>query len=201
MQTRPYPEKEGLRIWLSRSEQQTLLEAIEDPRRRIALQLGLHGLRTEEILQIEPQHVRTLTNGAEGHVLTVPDGKTGKRETPISADLAERISYLKSAAQMHKDDPIIDVSTRSVRNWIADAREVLDHIDAEKLGMHDLRRTWGTDSYYSMAVAGIPIAEQLVLSWGGWAHTSTGRETFRQNYLGPVPDHVTAQTLDELPMA
>ncbi|WP_246308035.1 hypothetical protein [Halorarum salinum] len=46
-----------------------------------------------------------------------------------------------------------------------------------------------------------PSNEQLVMSWGGWAQTSTGRETFLQNYLGPVPDHVTAQAFDELPLA
>ncbi|QLG63191.1 site-specific integrase [Halorarum salinum] len=207
MQTRPYPEKDGLRIWLSRTEWTALLEAVDDePRRRIALQLGLHGLRTHELLQVEPRHVRALANGADGHVLTVEDGKTGKRELPVSADLVERIRYLKSAARMRQDEPIVDVSKRTVRNWIASARDVLVDPNLEEnpagaLGMHDLRRTWATDSYYSLAFAGVPIAEQLVMSWGGWAQTSTGRETFRQNYLGPVPDHVTAQTFDELPLA
>ena len=201
MQTRPYPEKDGLRIWLARSEQRALLEAVDDePRRRIALQLALHGLRTDEVLQVEPGHIRELANGADGHVLIIPDGKTGKRETPVSDDLVERVKYLKSAARMHQDEAIVDVSKRSVRNWISDAREELLDVDerATALGMHDLRRTWATDAYYSLALAGVPIAEQLVMSWGGWKQTSTGRETFRENYLGPVPDHVTAQATDHL---
>lgn len=203
MQTRPYPEKDGLRIWLSRSEQHALLEAVDDePRHRIALQLGLHGLRTDEILQVEPCHIRDLSNGADGHVLVIPDGKTGKRETPVSEDLVERVTYLKSAARMNQDDPVVDVSKRSVRNWIENAREVLVDVEerAEALGMHDLRRTWATDTYYSLALAGVPIAEQLTMSWGGWKQTTTGRETFRQNYLGPVPDHVTAEATQYLPM-
>jgi integrase len=203
MQTRPYPEKDGLRIWLSRSEQRTLLEAVDDePRRRIALQLGLHGLRTDEVLQVQPRHFRELSNGAEGHVLVIPDGKTGKRETPVSDDLVERVRYLKSAARMHQDSDIVDVSKRTVRNWIEDARQALLDVDdrATALGMHDLRRTWATDSYYSLALAGVPIAEQLVMSWGGWKQTTTGRETFRENYLGPVPDHVTAEAVDHLPL-
>lgn len=203
MQTRPYPEKDGLRIWLSRSEQRALLEAVEDePRRRIALQLGLHGLRTDEVLQVEPRHFRELSNGADGHVLVIPDGKTGKRETPVSGDLVERVRYLKQAARMNQDEPIVDVSKRSVRNWIEAARAALLDVDerAEALGMHDLRRTWATDSYYSLALAGVPIAEQLTMSWGGWKQTSTGRETFRENYLGPVPDHVTAEALQHLPL-
>jgi integrase len=204
MQTRPYPEKDGLRIWLSRSEQRELLEAVDDePRRRIALQLGLHGLRTDEVLQVEPRHFRELSNGADGHVLIIPSGKTGKRETPVSDDLVERVSYLKSADRnLNADDPVVDVSKRSVRNWIGDAREVLVDVDerAGALGMHDLRRTWATDSYYSLALAGVPIAEQLTMSWGGWKQTSTGRETFRENYLGPVPDHVAAEALQHLPL-
>lgn len=203
MQTRPYPEKNGLRIWLSRSEQRELLEAVDDePRRRIALQLGLHGLRTDEVLQVEPRHFRELSNGADGHVLIIPSGKTGKRETPVSEDLVERVTYLKQAARINQDEEIVDVSKRTVRNWIGDAREVLVDVDerAEALGMHDLRRTWATDSYYSLALAGVPIAEQLTMSWGGWKQTSTGRETFRENYLGPVPDHVAAEALQHLPL-
>jgi integrase len=201
MQTRPYPEKDGLRIWLSRTEQRELLETVDDePRRRLALQLGLHGLRTDEVLEVRPRDFRPLANGADGHVLIIPDGKTGKRETPTSPDLVQRVNYLKSAARMTKDDPVVDVTKRSVRNWIEDAREVLDDERAEALGMHDLRRTWATDSYYSLALAGVPIAEQLVMSWGGWTQTSTGRETFRENYLGPVPDHVTAEAVEHLPM-
>jgi len=210
MQTRPYPEDDGLRIWLSRSEQRELLKAVDDkPRRRIALQLALQGLRTDEIVRddgspgVQPRHFRELSNGAEGHVLIIPDGKTGMREAPVSEDLVERVTYLKSAARMNQDEPVVDVGKRQVRNWIEDAREALVDVDerAESLGMHDLRRTWATDSYYSLAFAGVPIAEQLVMSWGGWKQTTTGRETFRQNYLGPVPDHVTAEALQDLALA
>lgn len=193
MQTRPYPEQDGQRIWLNQTEQQTLLDAVEDePRRRIALGLGLHGLRSDEIVSVQPQHVRELVGGGHGHVLIIPDGKTGKRETPLSEDLAQRISYLASAAQLRQDDSLVDVSTRSVRNWMADARQTLRETTerADDLGMHDLRRTWATNSYYTLALAGVPIAEQLVMSWGGWKQSETGRDTFRSNYLRPVPDHV-----------
>ena len=209
MQTRPYDEKDGRRIWLARPECADLLAAVDDdPRRRIALQLGLHGLRTDEIIDVEPRHVRTLKDDAAGHVLTIPDGKTGKREVPVSDDLAQRVAYLKSAAQLRQDEPVIDVSTRTLRNWIRDAREGLaelteNRIEREawsELGMHDLRRTWATSTYYALAFTGVPIAEQLVMSWGGWKQTQTGRETFRQNYLGPVPDHITGQATQSLPM-
>lgn len=41
-----------------------------------------------------------------------------------------------------------------------------------------------TDTYYSLAVARVPIAEQLVMSWRGCKQTVKGRDTFRTNYLG-----------------
>lgn len=210
MQTRPYDEKDGRRIWLAQPECADLLAAVEDdPRRRIAFQMGLHGLRTDEIIQVESQHLRPLKGEVEGHVLTIPDGKTGKREVPISDDLAQRVSYLKSAAQLRQDEVVIDVSTRSLRNWIRDARgELAEQAESTmeadaygELGMHDLRRTWATSTYYALAFTGVPIAEQLVMSWGGWKQTQTGRETFRQNYLGPVPDHITGQAAQNLAMA
>lgn len=205
MQSRPYPEKDGVRIWLSRSEAERLLDAVEDqPRRRIALQLGLHGLRTDEIVPadgfgVQPRHFRELDDG--GHTLVIPDGKTGKREVPISEDLYTRVQYLKNAdSGLTARDPVIDRSKRTIRNWMSDARQTLldESPDADSLGMHDLRRSWATDSYYSLAFSGVPIAEQLVMSWGGWKQTTTGRETFRQNYLGPVPDHVTQRAMENL---
>jgi len=210
MQTRPYDEKDGRRIWLAQPECADLLAVVDDdPRRRIAFQLGLHGLRKDEIVEVEPQHVRPLKGNTEGHVLTIPTGKTGKREAPISDDLAQRITYLKSAAQLRKDECIITVSKRTLHNWMADVRRHLaeqaeNSVESDawaELGMHDLRRTWATSTYYALAFAGVPIAEQLTMSWGGWKQTQTGRETFRQNYLGPVPDHITGQATQKIAMS
>lgn len=204
MITRPYPEKSGRRVWLSRGESRRLLEHVEDdPRKRIAIQLGLSGLRTDEVIRVEPGHIRELEGSTGAFVLEIPDGKTGARETPISEDLRDRIRMLKSAARIRLDEPIIDVSKRQVRNWIGDAVvELQEETDVETwslVGMHDLRRTWSTDSYYSLAFNGVPIAEQLVMSWGGWRQTESGRSTWRQNYLGPVPDHIAIDAIESLP--
>jgi integrase len=213
MQTRPYSNKDGLKIWLNQQEQQQLLEATDDrdgrprPERALALNLGLHGFRTDEIVPTDngpgviEAGVRKL-GGGEGYVIEIQDGKTATsiREVPLDPDVARDIFALKRGASKRKDDPLLDVNPRTVRTWVYDAREVLDEPAASELGMHDLRRTWATSTYYALAVHGVPIAEELTMSWGGWAHTSTGRETFRNNYLGPVPDRIVAECLGALPM-
>lgn len=190
MQTRPYDGKEGSKVWLSKGEQEQLLECVpeDEPRKRIAFQLALNGLRSDEVVDVQPRHVRSINTDRD--VLVVPDGKTGKREVPLVNDTAQRIRFMG----LNKRDDVVDVSTRTLRTWLSDARERLGE-DYADLGMHDLRRTWATDTYYSLAFEGVPIAEQLVMSWGGWKQTSTGRETFRENYLGPVPDHVTSESM------
>lgn len=206
MQTRPYPTDDGLRVWLSKPDQNALLDAVRtDYRKEIAVLLGLHGLRSDEIVRVEPGHLRDLEGGG-GQVLLVPTAKTGKRELPVSDRLSEKIRSFKNSAGLRRDEEVVDVGTRALRKWMASMREQLVEREVsqrrsegwQELGWHDLRRTWATSAYYSLAVAGVPVAEQLVLSWGGWQQNENGRTTFRENYLGPVPDHVVAATSGDL---
>ncbi|WP_246310165.1 hypothetical protein [Halorarum halophilum] len=111
----------------------------------------------------------------------------------VSNNLVERVRYLKSAARMRADEQNRrrlealgkNTGPRTRVRFMVD--DTLEEDLAGALGMHDLRRTWATDSYYSLAFSGVPIAEQLVMSWGAWAQTSTGRETFRQTTSGRSP--------------
>jgi len=206
MQTRPYPERDGLRIWLSRKEQDKLLSHWDEeyPRRRLALEMGLHGLRTHEIEKITYQDFRQLDVDDGGWVLQVADDtKTGKRETPCTSELKQRAKFLKSAAKLRQDEKLIGVANRTMRSWMNDIRTEISEETGDstwlRLGLHDLRRTWATDTYYALSLAGVPIAETLTLSWGGWKMSETGRQTFRENYLGPVPDHVVADARTTLP--
>ncbi|ELZ99047.1 MULTISPECIES: hypothetical protein [Haloferax] len=83
MQARPYPSKSGKRLWLSHAEQEKLLSLVEDeyPRRRIALDLALHGLRSDEVRNVKPRHFQPLDDNGKWR-LTIPDGKTGTRDVP-----------------------------------------------------------------------------------------------------------------------
>ena len=187
MQTRPYPKADGEMCWLTREEQSQLLYAVrEEPERKIAYSLGLSGLRTDEIISVTRDDVQPLSE--DYALLIVQDGKTGKREVPIREETASLIRTYANARGIRKDEPVIEVIKRTLRNWLASDREVLG---SDCLTMHDLRRTWATDAYYSLAFDGVPIAETLVLSFGGWKHSDKGRQTFRENYLGPVPEHIT----------
>jgi hypothetical protein len=89
-----------------------------------------------------------------------------------------------------------------MRSWIYQARENLSEETGnetwEDVGLHDLRRTWATETYYTLAYSGVPNAEQLTMSWGGWKMNKTGMESFREKYLGPIPDNVTAEAMELL---
>lgn len=196
MQTRPYDTKDGKRCWISRDERQQLLDAVDtDLQRRIALQLGLHGLRTDEIVEVA---AGSLWTAGDVQMLHLDDTKTdSERDVPIDTELSRSIESLHNGPNdIGKHDPVVNTSKRNLRNWIEAARENVDVEHRQLITMHDLRRTWATDTFYSLAFEGVPIAEELTMSWGGWEHTATGRETFRQNYLGPVPEHITEQAME-----
>jgi integrase len=190
MQTEPYPQKDGLRCWLSRPEQTALVEHYDDePEKQLAVSLCLHGLRSDEVRRVEDAHARTRdTADSMTHSLVIPESKTGHRETPLTAD-CRRLMQIYEGARPESGGPLVDRSRRSIRRWIGAAAEaVLDDDDAARVSPHDARRTWATDCYWSLAVAGYD-AEIVVMNWGGWS----SRETFRTNYLGRVPDAVAAE--------
>lgn len=201
MQTKYYPTEDGYRVWLSPSESETLLDVYrgQNLERALALMLGLHGLRSAEVVNVRREHFRQL-DGAEGvHKLRVPMGKGRMaRECPASPTLVQMAGY----SDRREDEALIDVTTKSLRDWIKAAREQLvDETGNETwrhVAMHDLRRTWATTTFYALAAEGVPIAEELTMGWGGWKMTSAGRETFRENYLGPEPDWISEQAMGHI---
>lgn len=177
-------------MWLDGDEQRQLRAAVDDPQRELAVRLGLHGLRAAEIVAVEPGDVRPLPAAEEVALLRI-DGKRGLRDVPLRAGLADALRY--------GSDGVGVGSTRTVERWVKAAREELRADTGVKawkwLTPHDLRRSWATGLYYRLATAGVPNAEELVMSWGGWRQSASGRDTFRTHYLGPVPDAVTADAL------
>lgn len=194
MQIRQYDnDEDGRRIWLNRDEQRRLRDHMDEPDHELMVRLGLHGLRAEEILQVDGDTVREVP-GEDLWLAEIVESKRGNRDVPIRPSLGQVLRY-------RRPEGISVDSTRSLDRWMSDARaELADQTGNDAWGwvtVHDLRRTWATELYYQLSASNIGIAEELVMSWGGWRQTASGRETFRQHYLGPVPEHVTAGALQQ----
>jgi len=201
MQKRWYSNDDGYRTWLNPAEQSMLLDVYrgEELNRLFALMLGLHGLRSEEILHVRPADFRALDGEREGHKLYVRKGKRHRqRECPVSREVVQLASY----SGVNADESVVQVTTKTLRDWIQTAREQLrastGDDDWQYVGMHDLRRTWATTTFYTLAFDGNPIAEELTMGWGGWKMTDSGRQTFRENYLGPEPDFIAGAAMETL---
>lgn len=201
MQIEPMPDSDGYRCWLSPTEQDLLVEHYsEEPKKRLAVELMLDGLRSEEVPRVATRDFRRLDGDEEAYKFRVREGKTGWRECPVSTRTKERAIMLKNAGGLTKEDPLVDVSKRTVQRWIAGndsvtgAAEVLAEETANDdwryVTAHDLRRTWPTTTYYSLSA---PYSLEVVMQWGGWKDG----DTFRNNYLGKEPDHLAVQMMDE----
>jgi len=183
------------RVWLSSNERRRLISATDSPEREVAVRLGLHGLRAKEILAVQPDDIHPIDGSDELRWLQVDAKDTDRdrrRDAPLRRDLAQALRFGGGS---------IDVTTtKTLRRWVeAAANSVRDETGDDRwrwLTPHDLRRTWATGLFYRLAAAGVPVAEELVMSWGGWKQTASGRETFRERYLGPVPDSVTVDALE-----
>lgn len=78
MQTRPYPNDDGLRVWLGQADRDELLaEVDDDPKRELAFRLGLHGLRSDEVVRVAREHFRPLNGDGGRYKLVIPTEKRG----------------------------------------------------------------------------------------------------------------------------
>jgi len=171
-----HDDRDDLKIWLSQSEVDQLLEATESTKQRIAFALGARcGLRSNEIANAAPEH---LADTEAGWMLRVWEGKSKPRETPMPSNLATTIRTVDDYRDEDSDVPVVDKSTRTLRRWIDRAGDNLADETGEELWtyvtMHDLRRTWAT------SLKGAEVDAMLVCDWGGWSDL----ETFLDHYRG-----------------
>ena len=176
--------REDMKVWLADQEVEQLLEVASDVDVEDFLAIGLGvrcGLRSAEVLDVEPRDVQDTT---AGKMLRVQDGKGGKyRETPISTELATTISTIADVRDASKTEPLLDVTTRILRRWVATrGLELADRTGDDgwhHLPFHDLRRTWATLMKFS------GVDAMVVCDWGGWDDL----ETFQEHYRGTsTPD-------------
>lgn len=169
-----HPEADEKACWLSRDEINTLDRQINDVQKEIAFGLMVRaGLRSAEVTALTPSDLSHTPAGK--WMATVRDGKGGKtRQTPVPTGVA-------GMARAYADDdtnPVVDVSTRTLRRWVEraaeDAREETGDPNWSYLSPHDLRKTWAQQ----MIQANVEVG--LILEYGGWESW----DYFRDHYLG-----------------
>lgn len=192
MKLENYDNQDGKKVWLRSDECRELIDAADGTTQRVSFDLGLRcGLRAKEIVSVTPQDV---TDTPIGHFLRVWEGKGDKyREVPLPTDLAATIDAVGDVRDEPPNQPVVDVTTRTIENWIKKAADQLadenDDVGWTYLGPHDLRRTWGT-----LLTTEHEVEAGLVMEWGGWDNW----ETFREHYLGAYSLDAQKQQMEKV---
>jgi integrase len=160
------------KIWLTDSEIKDLRRATTGYRDDIIIQLGAFvGLRSFEIPQIQPRHIKTTESGQ--YRLRVPEGKdtTGSGGKPRDAYLPDEVErslqQFANAENIAPREPFVDLSGRGVRAAVkrtakAAAAETGDD-DFRHVSSHDLRRRFA-----QRLLVDENMNPRVVMQVGGW---------------------------------
>ena len=180
MNLKAHSNRDDMKVWLSQTEVNQLIEQADGTQQRIAFSLGARcGLRSHEVLDVAPEDV---VDTDAGTMLRVWHGKGDQyRETPVPRDLATTIRTIDDVRDASASSSLLEItSTRSLRRWIQTAADRLQDETGDEgwnhLGFHDLRRTWAT------ALASADVDALLVCDWGGWNDLETFLEHYRGTY-------------------
>ena len=177
----------GRKVWLTESEVDQLMNAVEDTEARIGFMLMVHsGLRTKEVLRAKPADIQPMDGDQDSYKLRVWEGKGDKyRETWIPDDLVQFIRGYTDGDD--PEDPLISSSRRTFLRRLQSARETLQEDTGDDgwqyLSAHDLRRTWGTRAIEK------DMAPTVIMQCGGWDDF----RTFQRHYMGHHGDDVVAK--------
>jgi integrase len=160
------------KVWLTDEELEELRRAAASQRDDLILQLGGYvGLRSFEIPQIQPRHIKTSENGQ--YRLRVPSGKDtsgsgGKpRDAFLPADVERSLQQFQNAENIAPKDPFVDLSDRGVRAVVKRtaerAAEVTGDEDFRKVSSHDLRRRFA-----QRLLVDRELNPRVVMAVGGW---------------------------------
>jgi len=163
-------------VWMSREEYRALPRAADSFEREVAIRLmGDCGLRAHEVLDVRPEHISRMSDGRH-YELEVVGGKdtTGEydqgkhRETWLPIEVESLINRYIQSEGIDRDESLVDVSKRSVQNWVewaaGDAAEEMGDSDYERVSSHDLRRAWANHLLVEENVS-----PRIVMALGGWS--------------------------------
>jgi integrase len=189
-------------VWLSRDEYEVLPREASTFQREVAIRLmGDCGLRVQEVLDVQPNHISRMSDG-QHFELEVVSGKdtTGEyqggkhRETWLPRDVEAIINRYVQQADLDPDDPLIDASKRTVQYWVEDAAasaaaETGDE-DYQRVSTHDLRRCWANHLLVEENVS-----PRIVMALGGW----NSYDAIEPYLAAPTEDNIiSAMTSAEL---
>lgn len=189
MRMKPYPKREGKRVWLSTDEIETILDRAYDTEKTIALKLpALCGLRRKEVVGVTPSDLVTGEKG-DYHLRVWEEVAKHEhyREPPVPDELATELRTMADLVGLGDDEPFVSVTDKTVYRWLMRITGVLGEETGDRgwdfVDVHDLRRSWATH------ILGEGVLPSVVMSWGGWRDW----DTFRRHYLGEFSPRVLAR--------
>lgn len=167
-------EREGdYNVWMTDDELEELRRHASHHRDDLIIQLGGYvGLRSFEVPQVAPQHVKRTGDGQRYH-LRVPAGKdtTGGEGKPRDAylprDVEGALHRHQSAENLAPDESYIDLKPRGVQGVVKrTARRCADATgddDYRHVSSHDLRRRFA-----QRLLVDKQMNPRVVMAVGGW---------------------------------
>lgn len=161
-----------MNVWLTDEELEELRRVAASYRDDIIIQLGGYvGLRSFEIPQIQPRHVKTTERGQ--YRLRVPEGKDttgtgGKpRDAFLPGDVERSLQQFQNAENIAPRDPFVDLTPRGVRSVVKRTAEAAADAtgdeDFRHVSSHDLRRRFA-----QRLLVDRQINPRVVMQVGGW---------------------------------
>lgn len=166
-------KEDEYKVWMTDDELEELRRAAANHRDDLIIQMGGYvGLRAFEIPQVCPKHVKRTSDG-DHYRLRVPEGKdtTGSggkpRDAYLPQDVESDIHRYQNAKEIGRDDPLIDLTARGIRNIVKRtaerAAEETDDEDYQYVSSHDLRRRFA-----QRLLVDRQMNPRVVMQVGGW---------------------------------
>ncbi len=186
------------KVWLTQKEYQDLKMNAPGTRATLIVRLaGESGLRSFEILQIKPKHVKENQEKEGSWLIRIPEGKdtqkgTGKpRDAWLPKDLKSKLSDYAFDNGISNDEPFIDVSKKTIERDIKRAcqemHERSGNSDWLLISPHDLRRYF---AHHNLVTEG--KNPEVLMEIGGWKDYSALKP-----YLDKPTEKEIAKTMEK----
>ena len=166
-------KEEQYKVWMTDDELEELRRHAANQRDDVIILLGGYvGLRSFEIPQVEPRHVKR-TGDDRRYRLRVPHGKdtTGSggkpRDAYLPRDVEAALNRYQNAESIDHRQPFVDITPRAVRQVVKRtaerAADATGDDDFRYVSSHDLRRRFA-----QRLLVDKQVNPRVVMQVGGW---------------------------------